>query len=166
MNKLTGIQKRAERKARNKMSMDMNLVSLIDIFTILLFFLLSSATGVEILTSTKAVKLPMSSAEKLPKETVVIVVAGQDILVDGRKVTTVDEAMAVKGDEIAPLKAELALHAGKQMVREENKAQGRAVTIMGDRDIPYALLRKVMATAARADYSDVSFAVTKKDGKA
>ena len=46
------------------MSMDMNLVSLIDIFTILLFFLLSSATGVEILTSTKAVKLPESSADK------------------------------------------------------------------------------------------------------
>jgi biopolymer transport protein TolR len=164
--KLTPLQKRAERKSRNKMSMDMNLVSLIDIFTILLFFLLSSATGVEILSSTKAVKLPMSSSEKLPKETVVIVVAGQDILVDGRKVTTVDEAMATKGDEIAPLKAELALHAGKQVVREENKAQGRAVTIMGDRDIPYALLRKVMATAARADYSDVSFAVTKRDGKA
>jgi biopolymer transport protein TolR len=164
--KLTGIQKRAERKARNKMSMDMNLVSLIDIFTILLFFLLSSATGVEILTSSKAVNLPTSSADKLPKETLVIVVAGQDILVDGRKVTTVNEALAVKGDEIAPLKAELAIHAAKQVVREENKAQGRAVTIMGDRDIPYALLRKVMATAARADYSDVSFAVTKKEGKA
>jgi biopolymer transport protein TolR len=166
MSKLTGIQKRAERKSRNKMSMDMNLVSLIDIFTILLFFLLSSATGVEILSSTKAVKLPMSSADKLPKETLVIVVAGQDILVDGRKVTTVNEALATKGDEIAPLKAELALHASKQVVREENKAQGRAITIMGDRDIPYALLRKVMATAARADFSDVSFAVTKREGKA
>jgi biopolymer transport protein TolR len=58
--KLSPLQKRAERKSRNKMSMDMNLVSLIDIFTILLFFLLSSATGVEILTSTKAVKLPAS----------------------------------------------------------------------------------------------------------
>jgi len=166
MSKLTGIQKRAARQERNKMSMDMNLVSLIDIFTILLFFLLSSATGVEILTSSKAVNLPASSADKLPKETLVIVVAGQDILVDGRKVTTVNEALAVKGDEIAPLKAELAIHAAKQVVREENKAQGRAVTIMGDRDIPYALLRKVMATAARADYSDVSFAVTKKEGKA
>jgi biopolymer transport protein TolR len=164
--KLTPIQKRAERKSRNKMSMDMNLVSLIDIFTILLFFLLSSATGVEILTSTKAVKLPESLSEKVPKETVIIVVAGQDILVDGRKITTVNEAMASQGDEIAPLRAELALHAGKQVVREENKALGKAVTIMGDRDIPYALLRKVMATAARADYSDVSFAVTKKDVKA
>ena len=33
---------------------------------------------------------------------------------------------------------------------------------MGDRDIPYALLRKVMATAARADFSDVSFAVRQR----
>ena len=47
-------------------------------------------------------------------------------------------------------------------MRDENKAQGKAVTIMGDKDIPYRLLRKVMATAARADYSDVAFAVVKK----
>jgi biopolymer transport protein TolR len=163
--KLTGIQKRAERKARNHTGLDMNLVSLIDIFTILIFFLMSSAAGVEILGSSKAVQLPQSSADKLPRETVVIVVAGQDIIVDGRKVTTVDEALATVGDEIAPLKAELALHASKQAVRAENKAQGKAVTIMGDKDIPYRLLRKVMATAARADYSDVSFAVTKRDAK-
>jgi biopolymer transport protein ExbD len=127
---------------------------------------MSSAAGVEILNTSKAVKLPASHADKLPRETVVIVVAGQDIIVDGRKVTTVDEALATAGDEIAPLKAELALHAAKQVVRAENKAQGKAVTIMGDKDIPYRLLRKVMATAARAEFSDVSFAVTKKDGRA
>jgi biopolymer transport protein ExbD len=166
MSKLTGIQRRAERKSRNKTSLDMNLVSLIDIFTILIFFLMSSAAGVEILNTSKAVKLPQSSADKLPRETVVIVVAGQDILVDGRKVATVDEALAAQGDEIASLKAELALHASKQVVRAENRAQGKSVTIMGDKDIPYRLLRKVMATAALADYSDVSFAVTKKLGKA
>jgi biopolymer transport protein ExbD len=160
--KLTGIQKRAERHGRNKTSLDMNLVSLIDIFTILIFFLMSSAAGVEILNTSKAVKLPESYTEKMPRETVVIVVAGQDILVDGRKVATVDEALAAAGDEIAPLKAELALHASKQVVREENKAQSKSVTIMGDKDIPYRLLRKVMVTAARADFADVAFAVTKK----
>lgn len=160
--KLTGIQKRAERKARNHTGLDMNLVSLIDIFTILIFFLMSSAAGVEILNTSKAVKLPESHADKMPRETVVIVVAGQDILVDGRKVATVDEALATAGDEIAPLRAELALHAGKQVVRAENKAQSKSVTIMGDKDIPYRLLRKVMVTAARADFADVAFAVTKK----
>ena len=164
--KLSGIQKRAERKSRNKTGLDMNLVSLIDIFTILIFFLMTSASGVEILNTSRAVHLPQSHTDKLPRETLVIVVAGQDILVDGRKVTTVNEALATAGDEIAPLKAELALHAARQVIRAENKAQGKSVTIMGDKDIPYRLLRKVMATAARADYSDVSFAVTKKASRA
>ena len=37
------------------------------------------------------------------------------------------------------------------------------LTIMGDRDIPYRLLKKVMVTGARANYSDVSFAVRRKE---
>jgi len=48
--KMTGIQKRAWRKARNETHLDMNLVALIDIFTILIFFLMANA-GVEVLTT-------------------------------------------------------------------------------------------------------------------
>jgi biopolymer transport protein TolR len=160
--KLTPLQKRAERKARNKTGLDMNLVSLIDIFTILIFFLMSSAAGVEILTPGKAVSLPQSSAEKTPRETVVITVSGPDILVEGRRVATVNDALAAEGDLIAGLKEELDIQAQRATLRPENKAQGKTVTIMGDKDIPYSLLRKVMVTAARADFSDVSFAVTRK----
>jgi biopolymer transport protein ExbD len=162
--KLTPLQKRAERKSRNQTMVDMNLVSLIDVFTILIFFLLSSASGVELLASPKAVKLPESTAEKAPKETIVIAVSGEDILVEGRRVASVAEVMATEGDLIAPLKAELDLQANRQAVREETKAQGKAITIMGDKDIPYKLLRKVMYTSARADYTDVAFAVRRKDG--
>jgi biopolymer transport protein TolR len=160
--KLTPLQKRAERKERNKTGLDMNLVSLIDIFTILIFFLMSSAAGVEILTPGKAVSLPQSSAEKTPKETVVITVSGPDILVEGRRVATVTDALAAEGDLIAGLKEELDIQAQRATLRPENKAQGKTITIMGDKDIPYSLLRKVMVTAARADFSDVSFAVTRK----
>jgi biopolymer transport protein ExbD len=156
---LTPLQKRAERKSRNQSHVDMNLVALIDIFTILIFFLLSSATGVELLNSPKAVALPESTADKAPRETVVVVVSGEDILVEGRKVATVSEVMAAEGDVIAPLKAELELQAGRKLIRAENAVQGKAVTIMGDKDIPYRLLRKVMLTCARADYADVAFAV-------
>jgi biopolymer transport protein ExbD len=164
--KLTPLQKRAARHDRNKSMVDLNLVSLIDVFTILIFFLLSSATEVEILPSTKAVKLPESVAQKSPKETVVVVVSGTDILVQGRRVADVAQVLASEGDLIEPLKAELELQAGKQVVRAENQAKiatnGQAVTIMGDKEIPYRLLRKVMFTCARANYSDLSFAVTKK----
>lgn len=160
--KLTPLQKRAERQLRNQSPLDLNLVALIDIFTILIFFLLSSASGVELLASPKAVKLPQSVAEKSPRDTVVVVVSGTDILVDGRKVANVSEVMGMQGDLILPLKDELDLLGSRQVIRADNAVQSRAVTIMGDKDIPYQLLRKVMATAARANFSDVSFAVTQK----
>ena len=160
--KLTPLQKRAERRARNQTMVDMNLVSLIDVFTILIFFLLSNAGGVELLPSPKAVQLPESVSEKAPRETIVVVVSGSEILVDGRKVASVADALGAPGDLIEPLKAELDLQAGRQVIRKENEAQAKAVTLMGDKDIPYQLLRKVMFTAARAGFSDVSFAVRQK----
>lgn len=160
--KLTPLQKRTERRGRNKSKMDMNLVALIDIFTVLIFFLMSSAAGVEILNPGKAVTLPQSTADKTPRETLVITVSGPDILVEGRRVASVSDALATNGDLIIGLKEELDLQAKRVVLRPENQAQGRAITIMGDKDLPYSLLRKVMVTAARADFSEVSFAVTPK----
>ena len=161
--KLTPLQKRAERKSRNQTMLDMNLVSLIDVFTILIFFLLSSTSGVELLASPKAVKLPESFTEKAPKETILLVVSGTEILVDGRKVANVADVMATKGDLIEPLKAELDVLSSRVIVRADNQDKGRAITIMGDQNIPYQLLRKVMYTSARANFSDVSFAVRRRD---
>lgn len=160
---LTPLQKRAERKIRNVSLLDMNLVSLIDIFTILIFFLLSNSLDVEVLPSNKAVKLPESTAEKKPSETVVVMVTPSDILVQGRKVAQVADVMGLEDDLIEPLKAELDLQAGRQVIRRENEAQTKTVTIMGDKQIPYKLLRKVMITCARANFSQVSFAVLRKN---
>jgi biopolymer transport protein ExbD len=160
--KLTPLQKRAERRSRNQTMVDMNLVSLIDVFTILIFFLLSNSGGVEVLPSPKAVQLPESISEKSPRENLIVVVSGTEILVDGRKVANVADVLAMEGDLIAPLKAELDLQANRQVIRKENEAQSKQLTIMGDKDIPYRLLRKIMVTSARANYSDVSFAVRQR----
>jgi biopolymer transport protein ExbD len=70
--------------------------------------------------------------------------------------------MSERGDLITALKTELDYQAGRKVIRKENQAQTQAITIMGDKDIPYLLLRKVMYTAARANYLNVSFAVTQK----
>ena len=163
---MTALEKRAQRRTRGGAAMDMNLVSLIDVFTILIFFLLSSATGVETLVSPKAVQLPLANAEQAPKDTVVLVVSGNEILAEGRRVALVSEALSSTGDLIAGLKAELDVLATRQAVRSETRdkidAAGQAVTIMADKDMPYQLLRKVMATCARAGFSDVSLAVRKR----
>jgi biopolymer transport protein ExbD len=160
--KLTPLQRRAERRNRNQTMVDMNLVSLIDVFTILIFFLLSNAGGVETLPSPKAVLLPESVAQTSPRDTLVLVVSRTEILVDGRKVADVADVLGTEGDLIAPLKVELDLQAKRQVIRKENEAQSKRLTIMGDKDIPYRLLRKIMATSARANFSDVSFAVRQR----
>jgi biopolymer transport protein ExbD len=159
---MTPLQKRKERKSRNQTMVDMNLVSLIDVFTILIFFLLSNVGGVETLSSPRAVKLPESASSKQPKETVMVVVTGTEILVGTKVVAAVADAMAVDGDLIQPLKSELDLQASRQVIRKENEADSKRLTIMGDKDIPYRLLRKVMFTGARAGFTDVSFAVRQR----
>ncbi len=159
--KLTPIQKRAARMARNQSGLDMNLVALIDIFTILIFFLMSS-TGIEVLTNARAVKLPISTAEKTPRQTIVVAVSDTDIVVDGRKVASVAEATAQQGDLIPGLKAELDLLASRQLVSTDKDSASKAITIMGDKSLPYSLLRKVMYTSARANFTEIAFAVQRK----
>lgn len=152
--KLTPLQKRAERRSRNQTMVDMNLVSLIDVFTILIFFLLSNSGGVEILPSPKAVLLPESVSETAPRQTVVIAVNRSEISVNGQTVSTVAAALSQDYDLIEPLEVALGQLKG-------DKTETR-VTIMGDKDIPYRLLRRIMATSAHANFSDVSFAVRQR----
>ena len=158
----TPLEKRAERRNRHGTMVDMNLVSLIDVFTILIFFLLSNSGGVETIASPRAVKLPESMSQKAPKESLLVVVTGNEILVNTKVVSTVADANAVDGDMIQPLKAELDLQIGREVVLKANEADSKRITILGDKDISYRLLKKVMATAARSGYTDVSFAVRQR----
>jgi biopolymer transport protein ExbD len=158
--KLTPIQKRAARNARHGSGLDMNLVSLIDVFTILIFFLLSNS-GVETLPAA-SVHLPESTAKKDPRETLVIVVNATEITVEGRKVADVAPLAAATDDLIPGLKSELDIVSARPVAQAANLSNAHSLTIMGDKDIPYQLLRKVMYTAALANFTDVSFAVNQK----
>jgi biopolymer transport protein ExbD len=162
---LTPLQKRAIRKSRNSTGLDMNLVSLIDVFTILIFFLLSNSNEVEILPSNKSVQLPESIAEKSPKETLTVFVSATEIVVGTRVVALVANVLNSQDNYIEPLRAALEQQkAQKQLVKAENLAKPQAITILGDKSVPYQLLSKVMRTCAAANYSDISFALRQKEG--
>ena len=149
---------------RNKQKATLNMVSLMDIFTILVFFLLVSSTSVQDLPSAKTIKLPESIADKLPKETVVIVVSNEDILVQGNKIASVNSVLRSKDDEISALKDALLSQAKRIIVKKapDGKPVNRDVTIMGDKEIPYQLLKKIMYTCTLASYGNISLAVTRK----
>lgn len=155
---------RAKRMAKHHRRMNrspkMNLVSLMDIFTILVFFLLVNSSDVEVLQTDKSIKLPSSIADQVPDTNLIVMVSPTDVVVAGRSVGSVADVIASNEERFAPLETELKYQAGKaRPLNEEEKLVGRAVTIMGDQQIPYALLKKIMASCAAADYRNISLAV-------
>jgi biopolymer transport protein TolR len=137
----------------------LNLVSLMDIFTVLVFFLLVSS-GTQ-LPSTKDLTLPTSVATKVPQETLVITITRNDILVQGAKIAEVAHLLNNDQTIIAGLKDELIFQASKQRQPIE-AGTGHAVTIMGDENIPYQLLKKILATCRQANYTRIAFAAMQK----
>ena len=148
---------------RHKGAGTLNLVSLMDIFTILVFFLLVNSSDVQTLPNAKDMKLPESIAEKKPEETVTILIGQTDILVQGEPIAKISDVMATKGNDIPALREALLSQNDRVLRREaRDDIAGREVTIMGDKDIPYRLLKKVMATCTESDYGQISLAVLQK----
>ena len=148
---------------RNKGTGALNLVSLMDIFTILVFFLLVNSSDVETLPNTKDLQLPESIAEEKAKESVVILISEEDILVQGVAIARVADVLATTGNDIPALREALKSQNDRVLRRAaQDDIAGREVTIMGDKDIPYRLLKKVMATCTESDYGQISLAVLQK----
>ena len=149
--------KRQHARAK-KFSATLNLVSLMDIFTILVFFLLVNATSAEVLPSPQGITLPESVSEKLPQRNLVIAVNDEEIRLQGQSVISVKQAMSSDKKTIKPLFDALKIKAAS--VKDITDKQG--VTIMGDKEIPFKLLKKIMLTCAGAEFTNISFAVNQK----
>jgi biopolymer transport protein ExbD len=160
--KKSGIAQRMQQNHRRFLRpARLNLVSLMDIFTILVFFLLVNSGDSEILHVNRQVKLPESVADQRPESMTTVTVTESGITVDGRPVATMDDVVNGSG-LIAGLAQELeTLAANRARLSAGEKARGRAVTIVGDHTIPYEILKRVMATCARSNYRDLSMAVTR-----
>ncbi|MBV1909119.1 MAG: biopolymer transporter ExbD [Kangiellaceae bacterium] len=152
---------RMERHHKRGGASGLNLVSLMDIFTILVFFLLVNSSSVQQLPSSKAVKLPASSAQQMPEETVILLVNNDQILVQGRLIANVSDVIDIEGNFINPLLEEMKIQSLSSF-KEVSEEEGLDVTIMGDKKIPYKLLRKILATLSEANYTNISMAVMKK----
>jgi len=163
--KLTGRQKRLQHFKDMHARSGLNLVSLMDIFTILVFFLLVNSSAQQ-LPNAKDVKLPTTVSSKLPKENLVLAITKSSIIVGGRKITDIDSVLNNKDAVIPALVEELKFQAGKYQLYKREKDKPHSVTIMGDENIPYKLLSKVLATCRAANYTQIAFAAyQKKKGK-
>ena len=158
--------KRMDKHHKRNKGGALNLVSLMDIFTILVFFLLVNSSDVQTLPNAKDLQLPESIAEKKAKDTVVILIGEEDIIVQGTPIAKVADVLKIKGNDIPALREALKSQNDRVLRREaQEDIAGREVTIMGDKDIPYRLLKKVMATCTASDYGQISLAVLQKSSE-
>ena len=162
------IRRMARHHKRKKITASLNMVSLMDIFTILVFFLLVTSSESEALPTPKAIKLPESTAEKMPKQTIVVMVNNKDIRVNGELVVSVKQALRDRSTTIRPLSVMLKKYIKREKSKKKwhYKKKRRPVTIMGDQKIPYKLLKKIMLTCAQSDFNNISLAVVKKSATA
>lgn len=161
---------RAKRMVRHRMRLSavpkLNLVPLIDCFTLLIFFLMINySASVEVLQPDKSLVLPTSVSETAPGETVVVMINANDVIVSGNRVGSISEMMASPSAKFDKLEKELKYLASKSPpLPDAEKSEGRPITIMGDKAIPYEQLKKIMASCVAADYRKIAMAVMHAEG--
>jgi biopolymer transport protein ExbD len=153
-----------KRMGRNKRKVTgLNLTPLMDVFTILVFFLLFHSSGGDILETPKQIKLPDSVVETKPRETVVIMVSPEVVLVQGEAVVSTPELLEDRIRTVAEITERL-----KQLERNiigistKTIAESKEVTILADKTIPFKVLKKIMSTCTGSGYGRISLAVIQK----
>ncbi len=159
--------RRIARMARNKRAIPkLNLTPLMDVFTVLVFFLMFNSGSVETLQQPKEITLPESVVEAKPRETVVIFVSKDEVLVQGVPVARVADIQASQNILIEPIGVRLAeLRESVIGLSTQAVADSQEVTVLADKSIPFSVLKKIMATCTRQGYTRVSLAVVQKSAE-
>ena len=143
--------------ARNKAG-GLNLVSLMDIFTILVFFLLVNTSNSYQLPNASDITLPTAKTENAPEETLVIAITREDIIFEGKKIARLSDLESESEEIFLPLKNALSADSPTN-----NSSQERKVTIISDENIPYFLLKKLLTTLQSEQFIKISFAAIQED---
>lgn len=156
--------RRIKRMSRNRVKIGkMNLTSLMDVFTILVFFLLVNSGSVEVMEAPKTVTLPESRVESKPRETVVVFISPDEILVQGQAVAKVADIIGTESPDLERFSRRLAeLKQNVLGPTTEAVAGSREVTILADKSIPFGVIRLIMSTCTNEGYENVSLAVIQK----
>lgn len=154
-------------KGKKSKEVALKLTSMIDMFTILLVFLLKSysAEG-QIMSVSPDLNLPQSTAEKAPQTTSIIAVTEELILLDGNQVATINQIMNNQNLIISGLLNELqkikTLSEKVGQLHEDLGFTGK-ISIQADKELPYIIIKKIMFTCGKVGYNDMLLAVNKPD---
>jgi biopolymer transport protein ExbD len=136
------------------------LVPMIDMLTILVVYLLVHAADMEVLPNVKNIPIPQSASEKKPHATTVVMVTRDTLYVGGVNVMSVADLRTAPEPVVETLRAALEREMATLVVEPDGR---REVTVMADKSLPYAVMRKIVASSSAAQYEKVSLAVLERE---
>lgn len=150
-------------RSRKQKKATLNLVSLMDVFTILVFFLLVNSSSSDVMEQPKSIKLPESVVDSKPRETIIVLVTEANVLVQGDVVMSTADVIASKDAVMEPIRQRL-LQQQKKVIGFKTKtvAESKEITVLAHRSLPFKLLKKVMSSCTSAGYGKISLAVIQK----
>lgn len=160
------IPSRIKKHDTNPGKVRLNLTSMMDMFTIILVFLLKTySTDNMLIQPSEYLTLPSSTIEKSPEVALDLVISKEWVMVNHEPVEKVGDILVREGLIIDNLQKKLEVYAREAKRMEElygTKFSGK-VTIQGDKEIPYRLLVKVMATCGKSEFPNMRLVVYKKE---
>ncbi|HEX7510169.1 MAG TPA: biopolymer transporter ExbD [Chitinivibrionales bacterium] len=158
------------RRGRNRgnATVKLNITSMIDMFTLMVVFLLQnySSQG-QLVTPAEGLTLPKSSIEKMAKEALNVKVSQKNIMVENSIVVDPDHFQALSAQKdfmIDPLFKVLSKYSEeskKSAAMFKTEFSGK-ISIQGDVEIPYNILTRVMYTCGQAGYPNMNLIVYRK----
>jgi len=161
--------KRQMRKARTNGEAKLNITSMMDMFTIILVFLLKSfSTQGQLVTPATGLLLPSSTVERAAEQALSIQIANNSISVEDAIVIdefAYQELLEQKDFLIEPLLTVLEKYAAEARKAAEmfNQDFSGEISIQGDVAVPYNILTRVMYTCGRAGYPAMNLVVYRKE---
>lgn len=159
MKKSSRARRMARHHGKHKAVATLNLTSLMDIFTILLIFLLVNNNNAAKLPDNQDIQLPESIAQELPTEVLTIQVSPMDIIVAGQKIADTETVRNQEERTVTALVEELNFRASQGLAISPD--EDREIMILADRSVPYSVIKKLMRSCMETPYTQVAFAVLK-----
>ena len=161
------IPSRIKRHGTGSGEVKLNLTSMMDMFTIILVFLLKvySSEG-QMIQPSQDLTLPNSSVHKHVEMALDLKVSKEWVVLNDKPVAKVADIVSAKSLVIPALANELKKYASEAQKAEEQYGTpftGKVV-IQGDKDLPYKVLVKIMATCGRSEYPNMRLLVYQSQG--
>jgi len=162
MSLVSAKRRKKKGQAEGSESTGMMLTSLMDIFIVLVLYLLvNQSDGVNIEPPYR-VTLPDSGVDTMPRPSIMVVLSDQDVKIQGDSIVSMAEVKASRELEIEPIRKAIVRVKSEAEHKKDQAGVATEVTIVADRGVPYKVLKKVMLSSSNAGYGKISFAVNQK----